>query len=106
MDIVELVTWINKLIQHHNIKAFYNSSLWENKRAEALGRDNNECQKCKSRGLYGEANCVHHKKHLRKHPELALDLDNLISLCNSCHDEEHPEKLKHQSKPQLNEERW
>ena len=106
MDTIELVNWINKLIQYHNIKAFYNSALWEHKRAEVLERDNNECQKCKSRGLYSEANCAHHKEHLRKHPELALELDNLISLCNSCHDEEHPEKLKHDPKPQLNEERW
>lgn len=106
MDTQELVEWINKLIHHHNIKAFYNSSLWEHKREEALDRDNNECQKCKDKGLYGKAQCVHHKEHVRKRPELALTLKNLISLCNSCHDVEHPEKLRNKPKPQLNVERW
>lgn len=106
MDTVELTQWINKLIQYHNIKAFYNNAAWEHVRAEALDRDNNECQKCKSKGLYSKAQCVHHKKHVRKHPELALTLDNIISLCNSCHDEEHPEKFNNKPKPQLNEEKW
>jgi 5-methylcytosine-specific restriction enzyme A len=106
MDVVELAQWVNALIQHNNIKAFYNSGLWQHKRIEALERDNNECQKCKAKGLYSEADCVHHKKYVRNCPELALDLDNLISLCNSCHDEEHPEKLRNKPKPQLNTEKW
>lgn len=106
MSEIELVKWIISLIQHNNIKAFYNSGVWLSKRAEALDRDNNECQKCKARGGFSPANCVHHKKHVKKHPELALDLENLNSLCNSCHDEEHPEKLKYKVKIQLNEERW
>lgn len=106
MTTTELVNWIKKLIQYNNIKAFYNSSYWLSKRAEALERDNNECQKCKAKGLYSEANCVHHKEHVRKRPDLALTLSNLISLCNSCHDEEHPEKLRNKPKPQLNEEKW
>lgn len=106
MITTELVNWIRTLIQHNNIKAFYNSALWKHVRNEALERDNNECQKCKARGLYSDAECVHHKEHVRKRPELALTLDNLISLCNSCHDEEHPEKLRRKRKSQLNEERW
>lgn len=106
MESVELVQWIRKLISYHNIKAFYNNSLWEKVRAEALERDNNECQKCKGKGLYSKAQCVHHKEHVRKRPDLALTLDNVISLCNSCHDEEHPEKFNNKPKPQLNEERW
>jgi 5-methylcytosine-specific restriction enzyme A len=108
MNTKELVQWIRKLIQHNNIKAFYNSVFWLNRRADALERDNNECQKCKARGLFNQANCVHHKKHVKQHPELALDLANLISLCNSCHDEEHPEKLKKiKAKIKfINEERW
>lgn len=108
MDNNEIVQWIKALIKHNNVKAFYNSGLWQHKRIDALERDNNECQKCKDNGLYSAADCVHHKKHLKQHPELALDLENLISLCNSCHDEEHPEKLrKNKSKRKfINEERW
>jgi 5-methylcytosine-specific restriction enzyme A len=102
----EIYNWIIKLIKHNNIKAFYNSGAWLHKRADALDRDNNECQNCKAKGLFSPANCVHHKKHVKKYPELALDLDNLISLCNSCHDVEHPEKFNNKPKPQLNQERW
>lgn len=106
MSSEELVKWIVSLIKYKNIKAFYNSIYWLNKRAEALERDHNECQKCKSKGLFASADCVHHKKHVKKYPHLALELENLTSLCNSCHDEEHPEKLKKSFKSQLNVERW
>lgn len=107
MNELELVQWISSLILNNNTKSFYNSDLWEHSREEALGRDHYECQKCKAGGKYKKADCVHHKKHVKQHPELALSLDNLTSLCNSCHDEEHPEKLKkNKARIQLNEERW
>ncbi|MDO0826080.1 HNH endonuclease [Desulfosporosinus nitroreducens] len=54
-----------------------------------MTRDNNECQRCKGEGNLHVAECVHHKKHLRKHPELALAGSNLISLCLAFHDIEH-----------------
>ena len=76
------------------IHAFYRCGAWLCKRAEILIRDNFECQKCKRRGRYSKAACVHHIKHLRNHPELALVDSNLMSLCLECHDEEHPEKLR------------
>jgi len=98
--------WLKKLIGYKNIKAFYNNSLWTNKRVEILKRDNNECQKCKAKGRYSEGQCVHHIQHVKKAPHLALSDDNLITLCNSCHDEEHPEKFNNKPKVQLNEERW
>lgn len=47
-----------------------------------------------------QAYTVHHRKYLRKFPELAMSYDNLELLCEQCHYEEH-----HKSE-QLNEERW
>lgn len=88
---------------------FYKSRKWKSKRAKILRRDNNECQKCKSRGKHHKAETVHHIKHLKDYPELALDDDNLISLCNACHNEEHPEKLaskESEKKKQITPERW
>ena len=38
------------------------------------------------------ADMVHHIKERTEYPELALTLENLISLCNACHNKEHPEK--------------
>lgn len=95
-------------IKQGNVKKFYKSKEWKKKRKEILKRDNNECQKCKDRGCYSKAEAVHHIKHLKEIPELALQDENLISLCNSCHNEEHPEKLikNEPKKIFMNEERW
>ena len=86
---------------------FYNDRVWRKKRKDIIERDNKECQKCKRRGKFNKATCVHHKKHLRENPLLALDDDNLESLCDSCHNEEHPEKLNNDTKEKFTtEERW
>lgn len=78
-------------------KSFYKSSTWKKRRQEIIARDNNECQKCKAKGklTVGQQNKldVHHIKHLETNWELRLCGDNLITLCTSCHNEEHPEKL-------------
>ena len=75
---------------------FYNSVEWRATRREVLKRDRHECQMCKREGLYKRADCVHHVIHLKDRPDLALMISNLISLCNSCHDKEHPEKFGHE----------
>ena len=102
-----MIKGLIKAIKQGNVLKFYKSSYWLNKRKEILERDNNECQKCKSKGLFSIAECVHHIKHLRDYPELALTDSNLISLCNVCHNEEHPEKLNNNTNKRfVNEERW
>ncbi len=53
--------------------------------------------------MYNKADTVHHIKHLRKYPTLALKDDNLVSLCSNCHYEIHHTIIY---KEQLNEERW
>ena len=103
MDTKELVQWIRTLYLHNNIKAFYMNIIWRIPRAEVLSDQNNECQMCKSRGLVEEATMVHHIKHLKYHPELAIDKDNLIALCSECHWLIHHHLIP---KKQLNEEKW
>lgn len=81
---------------------FYNTSAWRRARVEALGRDMGYCVWCRLAGRCARdrkgrrvpvlATMVHHVKPLRDYPELALDLRNLVSLCDRCHDEAHPEK--------------
>lgn len=83
---------------------FYLSKTWEITRSVVLRRDHYECQKCKDKGKVTKATCVHHIKHLKDYPELALTLENLISLCDACHNEEHPEKFEEQNK-KLNEKK-
>ncbi|MCT8978296.1 HNH endonuclease [Clostridium sp. CX1] len=103
MNRTELAQWINSLIQHNNIKAFYNSAAWEHLRREVLEEQHHECQICKANGVYSEAVTVHHIKYLRRHPELALTKDNLMAVCDECHYQIHH---KPKPKPQLNIERW
>ena len=74
------------------INKFYKSKAWKQKRAAILRRDNYQCQRCKRYGRLRQAQTVHHIKHYDEYPELALDNNNLISLCNDCHNAMHPEK--------------
>lgn len=97
-----------KLIIDGDVDKFYASSEWRKKRKQIIERDNNECQRCKEEGRVGKAECVHHILHLTARPDLALTDSNLITLCNTCHNSEHPEKLK-EYRPNnkfINEERW
>lgn len=96
------------ILSSGKLDRFYKSKDWMKVREDVLIRDNNECQMCKAQGRVSLAQCVHHKKHLKDYPMLALDINNLQSLCNACHNSIHPEKqFKQRIKPRINiEERW
>lgn len=81
-------------------KAFYKSSAWLKCREVVLIRDHYMCQPCLKRERITTANTVHHIKPLEDYPELALDIDNLESICPSCHNKEHPEKGSNSIEPQ------
>lgn len=102
---------LSEIIELIEKDKFYVCREWKQKRKDILDRDNNECQKCKYvHHTFGRASTVHHIKHLKEHPELAFDDDNLISLCYDCHNEEHPEKFRNffreQSKKRWDDEKW
>lgn len=65
-------------------RAFYNSPQWKAARREALRRDRYTCQECDARAVE-----VHHVIDLTPEnindPMIALNLDNLKSLCHNCH---------------------
>lgn len=73
--------------------AFYKSKDWQLTRAEVLRRDNYECQWCKREGRVTDRSVatleVDHREELEKRPDLALDLENLRTLCRSCHNKRH-----------------
>ncbi|EJR67753.1 HNH endonuclease signature motif containing protein [Bacillus cereus] len=75
-------------------KKFYDSTAWRRCRELALIRDSYRCQECMKHDplIPVPADMVHHIKERSEYPELALTLENLISLCNACHNKEHPEK--------------
>ncbi len=80
---------------------FYKTGEWDYIRQLALERDHHECQMCKAEGrvhvdskkVEGERKTVelnvHHIKELEDRPDLALDLDNLVTLCVEHHNEVH-----------------
>lgn len=78
---------------------FYSWSCWLRTRAEVLKMDHYECQRCKARGRYSKAVLVHHVKHLKDRPDLALSIwdgeeRQLVSVCKKCHEELHPESQR------------
>ncbi|NBI30725.1 HNH endonuclease [Chengkuizengella marina] len=75
-------------------KKFYDSQTWKSCRKLVLIRDNYLCQLCIKQNKLTLADIVHHIEHLEDHPSRALDMDNLLSVCSSCHNKEHPEKGK------------
>lgn len=95
---------------------FYDWPEWEALREDVLRTDCRECQLCKARGRFRRAVLVHHVKHLRDRPDLALSVCDeetgerqLISLCRSCHEEVHPERMRRRDcvpVPPVTVERW
>lgn len=101
-------------------RKFYDGREWKALREEAKSRDNYECQECKRQGKvtidmneYSEsakrkkiALVVHHIKEIEHHPELALELDNLETVCVDCHNKEHGRLFDKKQNKWADDERW
>ena len=100
--------WVRRLAANsaRGWKAFYHTTEWQRARGKALKRDHGMCQRCRREGWYTKATTVHHLKHLRDAPELALTMENLESLCAACHEREHPERHRRRIANELIPERW
>lgn len=61
-------------------QTFYQSAEWKAVRARALQRDLHLCQICGDVG-----NTVDHIQKLKDRPDKKLAMDNLQTLCASCH---------------------
>ena len=93
---------------------FYDWPEWAHIRADVLELDRHECQRCKNvKHRYRKAVLVHHVKHLKDRPDLALSIwdgpeRQLVSLCRACHEEEHPERQwrKVVKRDYVTKERW
>lgn len=118
----EDIDFATKCINDKDVHRFYCSTKWQRIRDKVMRLDHYECQLCKSKyHRIRKASMVHHVHHLEDYPNLSLEIydeeghRNLISLCNSCHNEVHPEKqikfkkiieAKRKSIQNLNPERW
>ncbi|TFI93091.1 HNH endonuclease [Carnobacterium divergens] len=93
---------------------FYSSVDWKKIRQDRLDLDNNECQwhkaegKTLAAGMHDEHGNlvvleVDHIKELAEYPELALDIDNLRTLCKDCHNKRHK---RFNYKPSKKKRKW
>ncbi|PEJ48227.1 alpha/beta hydrolase [Bacillus sp. AFS002410] len=101
-------------------RKFYDGVAWKQLRVEVKKRDNHECQECKRQGKvsidtneYSERArrkkiqlVVHHIKELEHHPELALDMHNLETICVDCHNKEHGRDFSKRVNKWAHDERW
>lgn len=95
---------------------FYLWPEWEATRPEVLRLDKYECVYCRERRhRYRAAVIVHHVKHLRDRPDLALSIFDpdtgerqLVSVCKQCHEAMHPESFRRSAPAAvpITEERW
>ena len=65
--------------------SLYGTAKWKKVRALALERDGYRCRVCGT----SEHLIVHHDVEVNKDAGLALDVDNLETLCRTCHGRTH-----------------
>lgn len=112
---------LQKLLSAGDEAKFYSWDAWKRGvRLEVLKLDDFECQLCKAQGKVrtssaGSRLIVHHVKHLRDRPDLALSVYDpetgerqLLTVCKDCHESLHPDALRQwqaQCEP-VTAERW
>ncbi|MGC3792034.1 HNH endonuclease [Priestia aryabhattai] len=84
--------YYDKYQRNKESRAFYKSKEWLKCRELVMQRDNYLCQECLANQEITKADMVHHIEELVDAPDKALNMDNLISLCHSCHNKEHHER--------------
>ena len=68
------------------MRSFLRSPLWQKKRLEIMQRDNFTCCKC---GCTHKELQVHHIKYIKGRKPWEYDNEDLITLCNDCHERHH-----------------
>lgn len=75
----------------------YRSKRWQKLRHFKLIQ-NPCCERCMKKGFYNPAKIIHHKEYITNlnymDDDVFFNIDNLESLCQKCHNEEHFEEKK------------
>lgn len=67
----------------------YKSPRWKSLRDRVLARDGYMCRECRRYGVAAAAVVVHHVRPAEDCPDRQWDADNLVSLCEPCHNAMH-----------------
>ena len=78
-----------KLNYNEKFSQFYNSSEWKILRNQKFYNADGLCEICKKKKIIKQGKEVHHIIPIEKDWSKRLDYDNLILLCNDCHNEQH-----------------
>lgn len=65
-------------------KSFYHSQAWHDLRAYVYQRDKGCCVRC-GRFVFGKRAHAHHIIPINVRPDLKLDPDNVVIVCDVCH---------------------
>ena len=80
------------------VHRFYGTQQWRRARETYLRSVGGLCERCLKKGLIVPAAHVHHIKRLTAStvddPEITTGFNNLMALCERCHEEEH-QKFTH-----------
>lgn len=106
-------------ISKGNTNTFYNSTDWNILREQALKRDKYKCQfflgkwndkiHFPNKIKIVDANTVHHIIPIKERPDLALDINNVVSLSFEAHEiieDRHKWTWRKRKKPIITQERW
>ena len=107
-------SYMGDVHSHAGRAHFYRSAEWKALREQVLERDHYECQWCKAEGRVTTGNDmtleIDHIKTLEERPDLALDPDNLRTLCRDCHNKRHGrfnyKRLGRPKNTYASDERW
>ena len=116
----ELINWITELTDKDEIWKFYKCREWVELKNKVLQECHYECQMCRSKGKIKKAQTVHHLHYVKDYPQYALSqyildednkrVNNLMALCNSCHNHVHYDdkigKKNNANKEDISPERW
>lgn len=73
-------------MQKEDYAELLRSPLWQKKRLEIMQRDNFTCCKC---GCTHKELQVHHIKYIKGRKPWEYDNEDLVTLCNDCHEKHH-----------------
>ncbi|WP_038601833.1 HNH endonuclease signature motif containing protein [Peptoclostridium acidaminophilum] len=76
-------------VKDRRFTEFYHSNEWSKARRMRLMFDAGVCQECIKHDKVTMADVVHHIVEIKDDWDKRLDMNNLVSLCHSCHNKIH-----------------